>query len=58
MSKWKVTVEIQDGWRKDAELTRNVEKHLCQIFIFDLSQHIFLNECENVFKNVIRITIT
>ena len=25
MDKWKVTVEIQDGWRKDAEEIRNVD---------------------------------
>ena len=25
MSRWKVTVEIQDGWRKDAEGNKNVE---------------------------------
>ena len=28
MRRWKVTVEIQDGWRKEAEGIRNVEKHL------------------------------
>ena len=62
MRRWKVTVEIQDGWRKDAEGIRNIEKHLWQILIFVLSLYIFLNECENLFrsviKNVITITIT
>ena len=26
MSRWKVTVEIQDGWGKDAEGNKNFEK--------------------------------
>ena len=33
-------------------------KNTWQILIFVLSLHIFLNECENVIKNAIRITIT
>ena len=34
MCRWKITAEIQDGWRKDAEGIRNVEKHLWQFFDF------------------------
>ena len=37
MRRWKVTVEIQDSRRKDAEGIRNLEKHLRKILIFILS---------------------
>ena len=33
-------------------------KNKCQILIFVLQDHIFLNECENVIKIIITITIT
>ena len=34
MCKWKVTVEIEDGWRKDAEGIRNVDSHLESSYYF------------------------
>ena len=53
-----VSVEIQDGWRK--ERMRNVEKKEDKFwFIVErVLTNIFLNECENVIKNVVRIKIT
>ena len=63
MHRWKVTVEIQDGCRKDAEEIEML-KNICDKFSFSLFHNAveILNECENVIKkvikNVIRIAIT
>ena len=32
MRRWKVTVEIQDGWRKDAEGIRNIDSLLESVY--------------------------
>ena len=34
MRRWKVSVEIKDGWRKDAEGIRNVKKTFVTNFDF------------------------
>ena len=60
MCTWKVTVEIQDVWRKDAEGIRYVDS-LLESANYVIA-HFFLNESQkvikNVMKNIIRITIT
>ena len=63
----KVSVELQYGWKNNAERIRNVEKQLWQIPDSHLKSVYyfitrFFNEHEkvnkNVIKNLIRITIT
>ena len=34
MGRWKGTVEVRDGWRKDAEGIRNVDSHLESAYYF------------------------
>ena len=57
MHRWKVTRENQDGWRKDQK-ELEILKSVTNFNFHPFTQHIFLNECENVIKNVIIITIT
>ena len=42
MSRWKVTIEIQDGWRKDAEGIKNIDSRLERINILLFNSNILL----------------